>query len=63
MSKNMEKFDIQVAISILAEDEKDAEHKTMLFLKNATVVTGNPDIIDWELIEFIPEDLRKSCGC
>ena len=59
----MKKYDIQVTVEVLANDEKEAEEKTMLFLKTSSVVVNNPDIIDWELTEFIPSDLSKSCCC
>jgi hypothetical protein len=59
----MEKFDIQVTISVIAKDESDAETKTMLFLKEGSIVTGNKDILDWELTEFVPNELNASCCC
>ena len=59
----MEKFDIQVTVSVIAKDENDAEEKTMLFLKEATIVTSNKDILDWELTEFVPNELNASCCC
>lgn len=59
----MEKFDIQVTVSVIAKDERDAEEKTMLFLKEATIVTSNKDVLDWELTEFVPNELNQSCCC
>ena len=59
----MEKFDIQVTVSVIAKDENDAEEKTMLFLKEATIVTSNKDILDWELTEFVPTELNACCCC
>jgi hypothetical protein len=59
----MEKYDIQVTVSVLAKTEADAEREVMLHMKAADVVLANPNVIEWELIEFIPSDIKQSCCC
>ena len=59
----MDKYDIQITVTVLAKNESDAEREVMLHLKTADVVIANPNIIDWELIEFVSSDLSHSCCC
>ena len=59
----MQKYDIQVTISVLAKTEADAEREVMLHMKAADVVLANPHVIEWELTEFVPSDLKQSCCC
>lgn len=59
----MKKYDIQVTITVLAKEEKDAEQVVTTFLKDADVILSNPDVVDWEFTEFIPTDLKQSCCC
>ena len=59
----MQKYDIQVTVSVLAKTEADAEKEVMLHMKAADVVLANPNVIEWELIEFIPSDIKQSCCC
>ena len=59
----MEKFDIQVTITVLAHNEVDAEDQVHEFLKVSKLAVGDPDIVDWEFTEFIPADLKNSCCC
>ena len=59
----MKKYDIQVTVSVLAKTEADAEREVMLHMKAADVVLANPNIIEWELVEFIPSDIKQSCCC
>jgi hypothetical protein len=59
----MQKYDIQVTVSVLAKTEADAEREVMLHMKAADVVLANPNVIEWELIEFIPSDIKQSCCC
>ena len=58
-----QKFDIPINISILAKDEKEAEQKVMTYLRNAGRIVGDPDLIDYELFEFVSNDLSQSCCC
>lgn len=50
----MKVFDIQLNVSVLAESESEAEREIMLHMKSANVVLSNPNIIEWELLEFLP---------
>lgn len=59
----MKKYDIQVTVSVLAKTEADAEREVMLHMKAADVVLANPNVLEWELIEFIPSDIKQSCCC
>lgn len=59
----MNKFDIPVNITVLAKDEADAEQLVLHHLKAASLVVDNPDILDYELIVYIPEELTQSCCC
>ena len=47
-------FDIQVNFTVRAKTEKDAEELVSEFLKYATLTMGQPDIVDYEFVEFIP---------
>ena len=58
-----QKFDIQVTITVLAQNEIDAEDQVHEFLKISKITLGDPDIVDWEFTEFIPSDLKQSCCC
>lgn len=59
----MQKYDIQVTITVLAKDEAEAEGKVSDFLKYSTMTMGSPDINDWEFTEFVPSELKQSCCC
>lgn len=59
----MQKYDIQVTITVLAREEKEAEEKVKDYLKLSGRIVGYPDLVDWELTEFIPADLKNSCCC
>ena len=58
-----QKFDIQVTITVLANNEIDAEDQVQEFLKISKLTLGDPDIVDWEFTEFVPTDLKQSCCC
>lgn len=58
----MEKFDIQVTITVTAMTENEAEGTVMKHLKAADMVLGNPDIVEWELTEFVPNELKSCCS-
>ena len=57
------KFDIQVTITVNANEESEAENTLSDFLKYACITMGSPDIVDWEFTEFVPSDLAQSCCC
>jgi len=50
-----QKFDIQVTITVLANNEIDAEDQVHEFLKISKLTLGDPDIVDWEFTEFVQE--------
>ena len=50
-----QKFDIQVTITVLANNEIDAEDQVQEFLKISKLTLGDPDIVDWEFTEFVQE--------
>lgn len=52
----MEKFDIHVTLSVLAKNEGKAEEEVLECLKYALIVMPNPNIVDFELTEWIPHD-------
>lgn len=56
-------YDIPVNIQVLAKDESTAEQLVMQYLRTASSVISDPDIIEYELVEFVPEDLKQSCCC
>ena len=58
-----QKFDIQVTITVLANNEIDAEDQVQEFLKISKLTLGDTDIVDWEFTEFVPTDLKQSCCC
>ena len=57
----VKQFDIPVTISIAATNLREAENQLMVFLKTAQIMVGNPDVIDWELTETLPNELNKCC--
>ena len=59
----IQKYDIQVTITVLAQNEIDAEDQVHEFLKISKLSIGDPDIVDWEFTEFVPADLKQSCCC
>jgi len=59
----MKKYDIQVTITVLSDNEKNAESSVENFLKNADRTLSCPELIDWEFTEFVPTDLKQSCCC
>lgn len=58
-----QKFDIQVTITVLANNEIDAENQVQEFLKISKLTLDDPNIVDWEFTEFVPVDLKQSCCC
>ena len=60
---SVENFDIQVNIKVLAKNEAEAEHAVLTYLRTAGKVIDAPDIIDYELLNFVPADLKNSCCC
>lgn len=60
----MKKYDIHVTFTIMAKDEQKADEEVINFLKLSGRAVGCPNLIDWELTEFIPtEELAKACCC
>ena len=57
----IKQFDVPVTISIAATNLREAESQVMVYLKTAQIMTGNPDIIDWELTETLPNELNCCC--
>lgn len=57
------KFDIPINISILAKDEAEAERVVLAYLRTAGKVIDCPELIDYELFEFVSNDLSQSCCC
>lgn len=60
---SIQAFDIQVSIKVLAKDEATAEQLVIQYLRTAESAISDPDIIEYELLEFIPADLKNSCCC
>lgn len=58
-----QKFDIQVTITVLANNEREAENKISDFLKYSTMTMGAPDVTEWEFTDFVPADLKQACCC
>lgn len=58
-----QKFDIPINFEITAKDEKEAEQIILQYLRTAEKVIDAPDITEYELIEFVPNELSKSCCC
>lgn len=46
--------DIQVNFTVRAKTEQEAENILSNFLKYASLTVSNPDIVDYEFVEFIP---------
>jgi len=59
----IQKFDIPINISILAKNEQEAEHMVLSYLRTAGKVIDCPELIDYELFDFVPSDLKQSCCC
>lgn len=59
----MQKYDIQVTLTVLAKDEKDAEQTVQDYLKESTHWVNSPNFVDWEFTEFVPSELKQSCCC
>lgn len=57
------KFDIPVNIEVYAKDESTAEQLVLQYLRTASSVISDPDIGDYELVNFVPSDLSNSCCC
>ena len=56
-------FDIPVNIRVVAKDEATAEQLVLQYLRLAEDTISDPDIGDYELFEFVPSELAKSCCC
>lgn len=60
----MQKYDIHVTFSVTAKTEQKADEEVINFLKLAEKSVGSPNVVDWELTEFLPnEELTSSCCC
>jgi len=56
-------FDIPVNIKVVAKDEATAEQLVIQYLRTAEACLGDPDVIDYELFQFVPSELAQSCCC
>ena len=56
-------FDIPVNIRVVAKDEATAEQIVLQYLRIAEDTISDPDIGDYELFEFVSNDLSQSCCC
>lgn len=60
----MQKYDIQITVTVLAKTESHAEQEVKNFMKNGSRVLDAPNVLDWEFTEFVPcEDDAVTCCC
>lgn len=56
-------FDIPINLRIVAKDETTAELIATQYMRQAEAAIDDPDVIDYELVQFVPSDLAQSCCC
>lgn len=58
-----QKFDIPINLKIVAKDEATAEQIAIQYLRTAEAAIADPDVLDYELFEFVSPELKNSCCC
>lgn len=58
-----QKFDIPINLKIVAKDEATAEQLAIQYLRTAEAVIADPDIIEYDLLHFVSQELSQSCCC
>jgi len=56
-------FDIQVNLKIVAKDEATAELIANQYMRQAEAAIDDPDVIEYDLIQFVSSELAQSCCC
>ena len=58
-----QKFDIPINLKIVAKDEATAEQLAIQYMRTAEAVIADPDITEYELLQFVSNELSQSCCC